>query len=90
MANILVRDLLPELEAYLHEFAKLRGLSLSQAAAELMRLGLEAESREESSGQGVKVGEYLAETIKEALHTTDEADLFIRSHDEPGARSPAS
>ena len=40
MANILIRDLSPELEASLHEYAKPRGLSLSQAAVELMELGM--------------------------------------------------
>ena len=89
MANILIRDLPPELEASLEEYGKPRGLSLSQAAAELIRLGLESEAIDDSSGQGVPVGDYLAETIKEALHTTDEADQFIRSHDEPG-RKPAA
>jgi hypothetical protein len=90
MASILVRDLSPELEAHLREFAKPRGLSLSQAAVELMQLGLESELLEESSGHGVKVGVYLAETIKEALHTADEADQFIRSHDETGRKPVAS
>ena len=90
MANILIRDLSPELEASLHEYAKPRGLSLSQAAVELMELGMEAESIGGNSSQGVKVQDYLAETLKEALHTTDEADQFIRSHDDLGVKPLAS
>ena len=90
MANILVRDLSPELEASIHVYAKPRGLSLSQAAVELIQLGMESESVDENSGQGVPVSDYLAETLKEALHTTDEADQFIRSHDEPGRKPAAS
>jgi plasmid stability protein len=89
LANILIRDLPPELEASLKEYAGPRGLSLSEAAVEFMRLGMASEPVDESSGQGVKVGDYLAETLKEALHTTDEADQFIRSHDVP-VRKPAA
>jgi hypothetical protein len=89
MASILVRDLSPEIEAHLHAYATPRGLSLSQAAVELMQLGMESETLDEKSGKGVHVGDYLAETLKEALHTTDEADQFIRSHDEP-VRKPAA
>ena len=84
MADILIHGLSPELEASLDEYAKQRGLSLSQAAVALIQLGMDAEDNDESSGQGVPVGDYLAETIKEALHTTDEADQYIRSHNEPG------
>jgi hypothetical protein len=90
MTSILVRDLSPELEAALHAYASPRGLSLSQAAVELMQLGMESEAIDENSGQGVKVGDYLAEAIKEALHTADEADQFIRSHDEPDKKPVAS
>jgi hypothetical protein len=82
MASILVRDFSPELEASLQAYASQRGLSLSQAAVELMQLGMEAESIDGKSGEGVHVGDYLAETLKEALHTTDEADQFIRSHED--------
>jgi hypothetical protein len=89
MTSILVRDISPELEAALHAYASTRGLSLSQAAVELMQLGMESEAIDENSGQGVKVGDYLAETIKEALHTADEADQFIRSHDELGRKPVA-
>jgi hypothetical protein len=90
MASILVHGLSTDLEASLQAYASQRGLSLSRAAVELMRLGIESEAIDENSGQGVKVGDYLAETIKEALHTADEADQFIRSHDEPGRKSAAS
>jgi hypothetical protein len=89
MANILVRDLSPELEAYLHDYATPRGLSLSQAAVELMQLGMESEAADVKSAEGVHVGDYLAETLKEALHTKDEADQFIRSHEELD-RKPAA
>ena len=90
MADIMVRGLSPELEASIQAYASPRGLSLSQAAVELMQLGMDAEAINESSGQGVKVGDYLAEAIKEALHTTDEADQYIRSHDEPDKKPAAS
>jgi hypothetical protein len=90
MASILVRDLSPELEAALLEYAGSRGLSLSQAAVELIQLGVKSETLDESSGQGVKVGDYLTETLKEALHTADEADQFIRSHGERGRKPAAS
>jgi plasmid stability protein len=82
MASILVRDLSQELEASLQAYASQRGLSLSQAAVELMRLGMESETIDGKSGEGVHMGDFLAETLKEALHTTDEADQFIRSHEE--------
>jgi hypothetical protein len=81
MASVLVRGLSPELEASLHSYASQRGLSLSQAAVELMKLGMESEAADMKSGEGVLVGDYLAETLKEALHTKDEADQFIRSHE---------
>jgi plasmid stability protein len=81
MANILVRDLSPELEASLQAYAAPRGLSLSQAAVELMQLGMETESVDVKSAEGVHMGDFLAETLKEALHTADEADQFIRSHE---------
>jgi hypothetical protein len=81
MASILVRDLSPELEASLQAYASQRGLSLSQAAVQLMQLGYESELTDTHSTVRVPVGEYLTETLKEALHTKDEAEEFIRSHE---------
>jgi hypothetical protein len=81
MASILVRDLSPELEASLREYAKPRGLSLSQAALELLQKRFETEPADAGSTAGVPVRDYLAETLKEALHTRDEAEEFIRSHE---------
>jgi hypothetical protein len=81
MASILVRDLSPELEAHLREFAKPRGLTLSQAAVEILQKRFEFEISDADSTAGVPVGHYLAETLKEALHTKDEAEEFIRSHE---------
>jgi hypothetical protein len=81
MASILVQDLSPELEAHLREFAKPRGLSLSQAAVEILQKRFESELSDPDSTTGVPVGDYLAETLKEALHTKDEAEEFIRSHE---------
>jgi hypothetical protein len=80
MSDILVRDLSPELEASLREYAKPRGLNLSQAAAELVQLGLEAEAASETPAEGVRASDYVTETLKEVLHTKDEAEEFIRSH----------
>jgi hypothetical protein len=81
-ASILVRDLSPELEASLQAYTAPRGLTLSQAAVELMQLGMESEAANVKSAEGVHMGDFLAETFKEALHTKDEADQFIRSHEE--------
>jgi plasmid stability protein len=81
MANILVRDLSPELEAHLQAYAAPRGLSLSQAAVEILQKRFEAELSDTEPAAGVPVGDYLAETLKEALHTKDEAEEFIRSHE---------
>ena len=83
MASILVRDISPELESSLREYALPRGLSLSQAAVELMRLGMESETADEKSGDGLPVGDFLVETLKEVFHTKDEAEEFIHSHEEP-------
>ena len=83
MANILVHGLSAELETFLHAYAARRGLTSSQAALELIQQGLESEPPEAESA-GVPVGDYLAETLKEALRTKDEAEEFIRSHDQPG------
>lgn len=84
MADILVRGLSAETEADLHAYGSRRGLGLSQAALELIQQGLESQAADSNLAPGVPVGHYLAETLKEALHTTDEADNFIRSHDELG------
>jgi plasmid stability protein len=81
MADIMVRGLSPELEASLQAYAARSGLSLSQAALELIQQGLDGESTESELSAGVPVGDYLAETLKEALHTKDEAEEFIRSHE---------
>jgi hypothetical protein len=81
MAGILVRDLSPELEAHLHAYATPRGLSLSQAAVELLQKRFESDLSDTDSAAGVPVGDYLAETLKEALHTKDEAEEFIRNHE---------
>ena len=81
MASILVRDLSPELEAALHAYASRHGLSINQAAIELMLQGIESAPTDSGSVAGVKVRDYLAETIKEALHTKDEAEEFVRSHE---------
>ena len=78
MSNVLVHGLSPELEASLHAYAARRGLTSSQAVLELIQQGLESESVESA---GVPVGDYLAETLKEALHTKDEAEEFIRSRE---------
>ena len=80
MSNILVHGLSPELEASLHAYASRQGLTASQAALELIQQGLESEPAE-AEATGVPVGDYLAETLKEALHTKDEAEEFIRSHE---------
>jgi hypothetical protein len=90
MASLVVHDLSPELEASLREYAKPRGLSLPQAAVELMQLGMESEAAAENPIPGVSAGDYLAETLKEALHTKEEADQFIRSHDDSGKKREAS
>jgi hypothetical protein len=81
MANILVRDLSPELEAHLHAYAMPRGLTLSQAALDILQKRFESEISDADSTAGVPVRHYLAETLKEALHTKDEAEEFIRSHE---------
>jgi hypothetical protein len=80
MSDILVRDLSPELEASLREYAKPRGLNLSQAAAELIQFGLDSEAASEMPAEGVRASDYVTETLKEVLHTKDEAEEFIRSH----------
>ena len=82
MANILVSGLSSELETALHAYALRGGLSPSQAALEFIRQGLEAEISESVAAAGVTVGDYLAETLKEALHAKDEAEEYIRSHEE--------
>ena len=84
MSNVLVHGLSPELEASLHAYAARRGLTSSQAALEFIQQGLESEAVASDLAAGVPVGDYLAETLKEALHTADEADNFIRSYKEHG------
>jgi plasmid stability protein len=81
MADIMVRGLSPEFEASLQAYAARSGLSLSQAALELIQQGLESKPAESENSTGVPVGDYLAETLKEALHTKDEAEEFIRRHE---------
>jgi hypothetical protein len=81
MADILVRGLSPELEAALQSYASGKRLSASQAVAELLQKHFELELADSSSSAGVPVGDYLAETLKEALHTKDEAAEFIRSRE---------
>jgi hypothetical protein len=90
MAGILVSDVSPELEASLNAYATRKGLSPSQAAAELLKQSLESASMDEKPVEGVHVGDYLVETLKEALHTTDEADQFIHSRDSSGKKPVAS
>jgi hypothetical protein len=81
MASILVRNLSPELEASIRDYAEPRGLSMSQAAIELMQLGIQAEGSQPEFEGGVRAADYVAETLKEALHTKDEADEFIRNRE---------
>jgi hypothetical protein len=81
MSNILVHGLSPEIEASLQAFSSRSGLTLSQAALKLIEQGLESEPADSEQTAGVPVGDYLAETLKEALHTKDEAEEFIRSHE---------
>ncbi len=90
MSNILVRDLSPHLEASLREYAQQRGLSLSQAAAELMQRGMESEAISETQAEGVRASDYLSETLKEVLHTKDEAEEFIRSREPTTEKSRTS
>jgi hypothetical protein len=80
MASILVPDLSPELEASIRQYAETRGLTMPQAALELMQIGMEANGAPPMSG-GVGAAEYVAETLKEVLHTKDEADEFIRNRE---------
>ena len=86
MASILVRDLSPELETSLREYALARDLSLSEAAVELLQLGVETESSDEKSGDGLPVGDFLVETLKEVLHTKDQAEEFIHNQEDPVRR----
>jgi plasmid stability protein len=81
MTNILVRDLSPELEATLRGYAKMRGLDLSQAALEILERSLASEGSKAASDGGVGTSDYLSETLKEALHTKDEAEAFIRTRE---------
>jgi hypothetical protein len=87
MSNILVRDLSPELEASLREYAQPRGLSLSQAAVELMQIGVDSEASSETPAEGVRASDYVSETLKEVLHTKDEAEEFIRGHQDTARKS---
>jgi hypothetical protein len=81
MANVLVRDVSPELEAFLQDYAQSRGLTVSQAAIVLLQQSFESEAHDVTSGAGVRTSDFLSETLKEVLHTKDEAEEFIRSHE---------
>jgi plasmid stability protein len=89
MASVLVRDLSPELEAWLQSYASVRGLSVSQAAVEILQRSVDSEAVDSTPGVAVNVGDYLAETLKETLHTKDEAEQFIRSHEVPSKKTSA-
>lgn len=87
MPSVVLHDLSSELEASLKDYALTRGLTLSEAAAELVRLGLESGSSWASPDVGVGATEYVSETLKEALHTRDEAEEYIRNHEDVTPRS---
>jgi hypothetical protein len=79
MASVLVRDVSPELEASIRGYAEPRGLSMSQAALTLIQLGLNSDEVGSISSEGVRATDYVTETLKEVLHTKDEAEEFIRN-----------
>lgn len=85
MTNLMVRNIPPELESAIRAMAARKGLTLSEAAVVLMQSGM-AENLDESDVGAIDespVAGFLAETLKEVLHTEDEAEEFIRSHEEP-------
>lgn len=89
MTNMLVRNIPPELESAIRELAARKRLTLSAAALELMQSGMAANSdvSDLNAADESPVADFLAETLKEVLHTEDEAEEFIRSHEEPSRRA---
>ncbi len=89
MTNMLVRNIPPELESAIRELAARKRLTLSAAALELMQSGMAANSDVSDlyAADESPVADFLAETLKEVLHTEDEAEEFIRSHEEPSRRA---
>lgn len=83
MANLLVRDLSPELEAAIQEFATRRDISLSAAALELLQAGVDSEFGNSESSNGLPVGDFVVETLKEVFHTKDQAEEFIHNQEDP-------
>lgn len=94
MAELLVRDMSDEMHEAIQEFAAQRGMNTSEAAVELIRIGIAADTdlTDLQSSDALPVGDYLAQTLKEVLHTQDEAEEYIRSHEDtssPASRNPA-
>lgn len=93
MAELLVRDISDEMHEAIQEFAKQHGLNPSEAAVELIRIGIAADPdlADLQSSDVLPVGDYLAQTLKEVLHTQDEAEEYIRNNEDttsPASRKP--
>lgn len=94
MAELLVRDMSQEMHEAIQEFAAQHGLNLSDAAIELIRIGIAADPDmvDLHTSDTLPVGDYLAQTLKEVFHTQDEAEEFIRNKEDnssPATRRPA-
>jgi hypothetical protein len=93
MAELLVRDISDEMHEAIQEFSTQHGLNPSEAAVELIRIGIAADPdlADLQSSDVLPVGDYLARTLKEVLHTQDEAEEYIRNHEDtssPASRNP--